>query len=158
MHDWVLWILVAASAVHVVEEHALGWQGWAAGWLGSRIGVTPTWMDFWPTNGFLIVFGIAAAAVGWQAPGFALALPSALLVNALLFHVMPSIAARRPNPGCFTAVALYLPVGAWAYVAAAADGVLDAGTVVLSVVLGTAAMSSVVVILMLKRRFRYADV
>jgi hypothetical protein len=29
MHDWVLWILAAASALHVVEEHALGWQGWA---------------------------------------------------------------------------------------------------------------------------------
>ena len=31
MHDWVLWILVAASALHVGEEHALGWQGWVAG-------------------------------------------------------------------------------------------------------------------------------
>jgi hypothetical protein len=24
MLDWVLWVLVAASALHVVEEHALG--------------------------------------------------------------------------------------------------------------------------------------
>jgi hypothetical protein len=56
VHDWVLWILAAASALHVVEEHALGWQGWAAGWLGRRIGMVPSWMDFWHTNGFLIVF------------------------------------------------------------------------------------------------------
>ena len=118
MHDWVLWVLAVASALHVVEEHALGWQGWAAGSLGRRLGMVPTWMDFWPTNGFLIVFAIAAAAVGWRAPGFALALPAGLLINAVLFHVVPSIAARRPNPGCFTAVALYLPIGVWAYVAA----------------------------------------
>jgi hypothetical protein len=157
MHDWMLWILVAASALHVVEEHALGWQGWAAGALGRRLGVVPTWMDFWPTNGFLIVFGIAAAAVGWRAPGFALALPAALLINALLFHVLPSSVARRPNPGCFTAVALYLPIGAWAYVAAADDGMLDAGTLVLSFVLGAAGMASVIAVLVLQKRFRYAD-
>jgi uncharacterized protein with HXXEE motif len=152
MHDWVLWILVAASALHVVEEHALGWQGWAAGVLARRIDMKPTWMDFWPTNGFLIVFGISAAAVGWRAPAFALALPGGLLINAVFFHVLPSIAARRPNPGCFTAVVLYLPIGVWSYVAASDDGMLDAGTLVLSVVLGAAAMASVIVM-----RFRYAD-
>ena len=45
MHDWVLWILLTASALHVVEEHALGRQGWATEALGRRIGVMPTWMD-----------------------------------------------------------------------------------------------------------------
>jgi hypothetical protein len=55
-------------------------------------------------------------------------------------------------------VALCLPVGVWAYVAAGDDGVLDAGIVVLSLVLGAAAMASVIVILALKKRFRYADI
>lgn len=157
MHDWVLWILVAASALHVVEEHALGWQGWAAEWLGRRIGVVPTWMDFWPTNGFLIVFGIAAAAVGWRAPGFALALPAAVLINTVFFHALPSIAAGRPNPGCFTALALYVPIGVWAYVAAAEDGMLSAGALTLSIALGAAGMGAVIALLLLQRRFRYAD-
>ena len=107
MHDWVLWVLAVASALHVVEEHALGWQGWAAGSLGRRLGMVPTWMDFWPPR----------RSDGGR-PDFALALPAGLLINAVLFHVVPSIAARRPNPGCFTAVALYLPIGVWAYVAA----------------------------------------
>jgi Protein of unknown function with HXXEE motif len=158
MNDWVLWVLLAASALHVVEEHALGWQGWAAEWLGGRLGIKPTWMDFWPTNGFLIVFGIAAAAVGWRAPAFALSLPAALLINTAFFHVLPSVTARRPNPGCFTAVVLYLPISIWAYAAAGDDGALGAGTVVLSVLLGAAGMASVIVVLMLKKRFRYADV
>jgi Protein of unknown function with HXXEE motif len=114
----VLWILAVASALHVAEEHA----------------------------------------VGWRAPAFALALPGGLLINAIFFHVLPSIAARRPNPGCFTAVALYLPIGVWAYVAASDDGVLDAGTLVVSVVLGAVAMASVIVMLVLQKRFRYAAV
>jgi len=41
-HDWVLWILVAAAALHVVEEHGSGWQGWAARVLAPRIGMAPT--------------------------------------------------------------------------------------------------------------------
>jgi hypothetical protein len=157
MHDWVLCIRVAASALPVVEEHALGWLGWAADTFGRRLGVVPTWMDFWPTNGFLIVIGIAAAAVGWRAPAFSLALPAGLLINAIFFHVLPSVAARRPNPGLFTAVTLYLPLGVWSFVAASDDGMLDAGTAVLSVAIGAAAMASVIGILVLKKRFRYAD-
>jgi hypothetical protein len=32
-HDWVLWILLTAAALHVVEEHGVGWQCWApASW------------------------------------------------------------------------------------------------------------------------------
>jgi hypothetical protein len=157
MHDWVLWILVAATALHVVEEHALGWQGWAAGWLGRRVGMVPQWMDFWPTNGFLIVFGVAVAAVAWRAPAFALALPAGLVIDVVFFHLLPSITARRPNPGCFTGVVLYLPISVWAYAAAGDDGVLDAGTLALSVVLGAVVMASVVVLLVLQKRFRYAD-
>jgi Protein of unknown function with HXXEE motif len=158
VHDWVLWVLVAASALHVVEEHALGWQGWAAVTLAPRLGVTPTWMDFWPTNGFLIVFGVAAAAVGWRAPGFSLALPAGVLVNTVFFHVLPTVSARRPNPGVFTAVALYIPIAGWAYRAAVQDGVLSAGTVILSVCLGALAMASVIAILVLRKHFRYPDV
>jgi len=157
-HDWVLWVLLAASAFHVVEERGLGWQGWAAGVLGRRIGITPTWLDFWATNGLLIVFGVSAAAVGWRAPAFALAFPAAVLVNAVFFHLLPTLQARRPNPGLFSALLLYLPIGVWAYVAAAEDGVLGAGTLILSLALGAAAMASVVVLLVLQRRFRYPDV
>jgi hypothetical protein len=157
-HDWVLWILVAAAALHVVEEHGLGWQGWAAGVLAPRIGMVPTWTDFWATNGFLIVIGISAAATGWRAPAFALMFPAALLVNALFFHLLPSVQARRPNPGFFTAMVLYLPIGIWVYVAAADDGVLSFWTLIASIVLGTLAMASVLVLLMLQRPFRYDDV
>ncbi len=156
--DWVLWILVTASALHVVEEHALGWQGWAAQTLAPRIGVAPTWLDFWATNGLLIVFGVSAAAVGWRAPAFALAFPALCLVNAVFFHLLPTTSARRPNPGLFTAVLLYLPISIWAYLAAAHDDVLDLATLITSLALGALAMASAIVVLMAQRRLRYPDV
>ena len=125
MHEWVLWVLLAASAFHVVEEHALGWQGWATRYFGARLGVRVTWSDFWATNAALVVFGLAAAEAGWQAPAFALAFPALCLINALFFHLLTSLTARRPNPGVFTAILLYVPLSIWAYVVAASDGVLS---------------------------------
>ncbi len=156
-HDWVLWVLVTASALHVVEEHSLGWQGWAARFLAPRIGTAPTWTDFWAVNALLIVFGVSAAMVGWRAPAFALAFPALCLINAIFFHALPSVMEDRPNPGVFTAVLLYLPIGIWAYAAASSDGVLSAGTLILSAVLGAVAMASVVVLLAMQHRFRYPD-
>jgi Protein of unknown function with HXXEE motif len=155
--EWVLWLLVTASAVHVVEEHALGWQGWADVTLGRRFGVHPTWSDFWATNTALLAFAFSAAVVGWQATWFALSLPALCLVNAALFHVVPSIVQRRPNPGVFTAVVLYVPLGIWCYVAAGHDGELDAGALIWSILVGAALMAAAIGFLRLKPRFAYPD-
>jgi hypothetical protein len=157
MHQWVLWVLFAATALHVVEEHALGWQGWASETFGRLFGVRPTWADFWATNAALLAFGIAAAMVGWRAAGFSLALAALCLINAIGFHVIPTVRERTPNPGFFTAVALYVPIGIWAYAAAAADDRLSFGAFVLSVLIGAAVMAAAVGILLLGRRFGYAD-
>ena len=135
----------------------MGWQGWAARTLGPRIGAIPSWTDFWATNGLLIVFGISAAAVGWRAPAFALSFPALCLVNAVFFHIIPTLQESRLNPGVFTATFLYLPIGVWVYVAAASDGALDFWTLVLSLLLGALAMASAVLMLVLGARFRYED-
>ena len=157
MHQWVLWVLLAASALHVVEEHALGWQGWASERLAPLIGVRPTWPDFWATNAALIVFGFAAASVGWKAVGFSLGFAALALINAVLFHIVPSVQARHPNPGCFTAVLLYLPIGVWAYAAAAADDRLSFGAFALSLLVGAVVMAAAVAFLVLGERLGYAD-
>jgi hypothetical protein len=157
--EWILWVLFAAAAMHVVEEHALGWQGWAARYIGPRIGVIPTWTDFWATNMLLLAFGFSAAVVGWwSAPAYALAFPALCLINAVFFHIVPSLQANRPNPGLFTAVLLYLPISIWAYVAASDESSLDPGTFLLSVLIGAGAMISVLVILVLGARLGYEDV
>ncbi|MCB0866388.1 MAG: HXXEE domain-containing protein [Solirubrobacterales bacterium] len=157
MHQWVLWVLVAASALHIVEEHALGWQGWASEYFGERLGVRPTWTDFWVTNAALIVFGVACAMVGWKAAGFSLGLAALALINAIGFHVLPSLRAGAPNPGLFTAAALYVPIGIWAYVAASSDDRLSFGAFVLSVLVGATVMAAAVGMLILGRDYGYAD-
>jgi uncharacterized protein with HXXEE motif len=156
-HDWVLWVLVACTALHVVEERALGWQGWAAEAFGRRLGIVPTWLDFWATNGLLVVFAVSTAAVGWRAPVWALSLPALCLVNAVGFHVVPSLAAGRPNPGLFSACTLYLPISIWCYLAARQDGVLGSVELFASLALGAAAMAAAIGVLVLAKRYRYAD-
>jgi hypothetical protein len=155
--SWVLWILTAASALHVLEEHAMGWQGWAAGALGPRFGVHPRWSDFWSLNAALIVLAIACASTGWGAPAFALALPAVCLINAIFFHILPSGMVMRPNPGLFTAVLLYLPISLWAYAAAAHDAQLNGGTVILSMVIGAAITAFAIFLLIAGRRAAYPD-
>jgi len=157
--EWVLWVLLAAAALHVVEEHALGWQGWAAQFIGPRIGVIPTWTDFWATNMLLLVFGFSAAAVGWiAAPAYALAFPALCLINAVFFHILPSLDDGRPNPGCFTAVLLYVPLSIAAYWSAYDHDFLTWATFLLSVLIGAGAMASAIAVLVLGKRFGYDDV
>jgi len=155
--EWALWVLVTASALHVVEEQVLGWQGWAATTLGKVLGVRPTWGNFTAVNTSLLILGISCASIGWQAPGFALALPALCVVNALFFHVLPSVLARRPNPGLFTAVTLYLPLSIWIYTVAQQEGRLTPGVLLTSTVLGAGLMALTVVVLMLGKRFGYPD-
>lgn len=157
MYEWVLWILVAASALHVVEEHGLGWQGWANKTIGKKLGIKLGWDDFWPTNGALIIVGISTAMVGWSFAAFALSFAALNLINAIFFHILPSIIAKRPNPGCFTAILLYLPIGTLCYVAANTDKVLTLGTVLLSIVIGAFFMASALATPLLRPRFGYPD-
>lgn len=156
--DTALWVLMAAASLHVVDEHALGWQGWATGYFGSKLGKGPSWSDFWVTNASLITTALACAVVGWSAPAFALAMPAQAIINALLFHIRPSVQARRMNPGLITAVTLYLPIGIWAYVQASSAGVLSLATVIGSIVFGALMLVLAIGIIAVAARYRYADV
>jgi hypothetical protein len=156
-HEWLLWVLTLASALHVMDEHALGWQGWAVKTFGHRFGVQPTWADFWATNTALLTIGVTCAAVGWRAPWFALAFPAVCLINAVFFHVVPTVVQKRPNPGMFTAVLLYIPISIWIYVEADRDGVLSTSAIVWSTVIGAALMVFAIVILRLGKHFGYPD-
>ena len=51
-----------------------------------------------------------------------------MLVNAVLFHIVPVAVTRVFSPGLFTAVVLFLPVASWAYWGAWRDGVLTVRT------------------------------
>lgn len=158
MHEWILWVLVASSALHVMEEHALGWQGWAASVMGKKLGVSFYWRDFYVTNAALFIVGISTAMVGWQFAAFALSFASLNLIDAVLFHIVPSIKAKRLNPGCITATVLYLPICSLCYWAAYTDGVLSFGALALSIVIGALLMASALAGPKLRNTLGYPDV
>jgi hypothetical protein len=135
-HDYVLWILVMAFAAHVLEEYRLHWVEWATSALGLHVDA----VTFFLVNAAAMVIAIAAAIIGWRLPEVSLALPASLLTNALLFHILPTVAQGRFSPGTITAVVLYLPLCAWAYRCAWRDGILTGRVIAISSIVGGAIM------------------
>ena len=148
MHDYILWIATLAYALHVVEEFVFDWRTWA----NSVLKLPVSWAVFGIVNGVVVVLGIACSQVGWRCPAFALSLPALMLINGAFFHVLPWILTRgRFSPGLGTAVLIFFPVAAWAYLGARADGVLSREVFLLSLLLGALLMASPITMLKLSR-------
>ena len=99
------------------------------------------------------MLGVVAANLAGAAPGIALGFAALMLINGLVFHIVPFVVTRfRFSPGLFTAVLLLLPIGAACYRAAAAAGVLTGGRIAFSLLLGAALMATPIVLLKLKDR------
>ena len=118
-NEWTLWAVAASSALHVTEEYLTGWQQWAR----ETLGIAAPMSLFLIVNAALVVAACVLARVGWRRPVLALVIPSATLINAVFFHIVPTIVMRRVSPGVYTAVLLYLPFSSWALIGAARDGV-----------------------------------
>jgi hypothetical protein len=116
---WTLWVVAASCALHVAEEYSTGWQAWARETLGI---VMPT-TRFLVMNAVLVVAALTLARIGWRRPALSLVIPAATLVNAVFFHILPTIVQNRVSPGVYTATLLYLPFSSWAYLGAWRDGV-----------------------------------
>ena len=137
--EWTLWMVAGSCALHVTEEYLTGWQEWARQTLGI---VMPT-TRFLVVNAILVVVALLLARVGWRRPALSLVIPSATLVNAIFFHILPTIVQSRVSPGVYTATCLYLPFSSWALVGAARDGV-PRTAIATAFVAGTVVMTSVV--------------
>ena len=116
--EWTLWIVAIACALHATEELLTGWQQWAPSALGIFI---PT-ETFVVMNTVLVIAALLLARIGWRRPAASLVIPVATLVNAICFHILPTLLQQRLSPGIYTAVGLYLPFSSWAIVGAARDG------------------------------------
>jgi hypothetical protein len=145
-HEWTLWVVAGATVLHAAEEYLTGWEVWAR----DTLGIAMASGAFLAINAVLVLAALRLAALGWRRPALALVIPSATLVNALVFHILPTMVQGRASPGVYSAVLLYLPFSSWALVGAARDGVpykaiaagVAAGTIMmLAVVLGARAVS-----------------
>lgn len=130
--SWILWIVVAAIGVHIIEEYALDFPGWARVALGAPV----TWQDFHLVNAGVIVYSVACAMVAWRLPAFSLSAASLVVLNALAFHLGSSAATGTYSPGTLSAIALFVPSGLLAYRAAWRDGVLTRAPLVWSILIG----------------------
>jgi len=142
-HEYILWLTVMAYALHIIEEYAMDWRGWAEKTLGFA-GIE--WGQFYVVNACAMILAIAAAMIGWRCAEVSLAVPAAFFVNAVFFHILPRLRFRVYSPGAFTAVVLYLPVTITAYLFAHDDGVLTLRVGVVSAFLGIALMAFPVVL------------
>ena len=137
--EWTLWVVAVSCALHVAEEYLTGWQEWARQTLGI---VMPT-ATFLVMNTVLVVAALLLARAGWRRPVLSLVIPAATVVNAVFFHILPTIARSRVSPGLYTATFLYLPFSSWALLGAARDGVPRAA-IAMALAAGTLMMVSVV--------------
>ena len=138
--EWTLWVVAVSCALHVAEEYFTGWQDWAREALGI---VMPT-TRFLFANAVLVVAALLLARVGWRRPALSLVIPSATLVNAIFFHILPTLLQGRVSPGVYTAAILYVPFSSLALAGAARDGV-PRTAIAIGAVGGTVMMLSVVV-------------
>ncbi|SRR5258706_2888932 len=93
--EWTLWVVAVSCTFHVTEEYFTGWQEWARQTLCI---VMPT-TRFLVANIVLVVIALLLARVGWRRAALSLIIPSVTLVNAIFFHVLPTIVQGRVSPG-----------------------------------------------------------
>lgn len=102
------WLAVAAYALHVVEEHMLGWFDWA------RKKMNITWEQYVIAEVAILVLGVVTAMLSATPIGTSLviAFTTLLVLNAVLFHILPMLTdGGKFSPGVITGVVLFLPLG-----------------------------------------------
>lgn len=142
-HDYLLWIATAFYAAHILEEFNYDWKAWAT----STLGLPVDWPAFYLTNAVVVVLGVCCAQVGWRLPEFSLIYPALMVINALFFHILPTVVFRRFSPGLITALVFFLPVSVALYYGAYQDGVLTARALIISIMGGVLVMAYPVVLL-----------
>jgi hypothetical protein len=105
----LVWLLVAAYALHILEEWFGGFPEWLAVVAGAPL----------PRDAFVLINAVALAAMaaatrtatrdesrGW----LAIVVAAILFANGLL-HLLASVVTRTYSPGVITGVVFYLPLG-----------------------------------------------
>jgi hypothetical protein len=106
------WLAVGAYALHILEEHILGWHGWAR----KTINLSMDWDAYTTVEVVLLILGAIAAMLAPAMPILALAYAAFLIINVTFFHLLPMIiSGGKFSPGIITGIVLFYPVGYYAY-------------------------------------------
>ena len=105
------WLAVAAYALHIVEEHILGWFDWARKTMNISLG----WEQYVITEVAILILGLTAAMLSGtpMGPTLVVAFTTLLFINVIFFHLLPMLAnGGRFSPGIISGLFLFLPL-AW---------------------------------------------
>lgn len=106
------WLAVGAYALHILEEHILGWHGWAR----RNMNLSMEWDSYMTVEVVLLILGAIAAMLAPALPVLALAYAAFLVINVTFFHLLPMIiSGGNFSPGIITGIVLFYPVGYYAY-------------------------------------------
>ncbi len=111
MSESIFWLLVIAYAAHVMEESILNWKKWVM----AVADINVEWSEFYITNAAVIVAGICFAMIGFKNPYISLMFPALMIINAVFFHIIPTIIKRKFSPGLLTSILLFLPLSFMAF-------------------------------------------
>ena len=150
-HYYLFWVCVAAYSIHLLEEFAFDWRGWANKTMGLAAG-SPL---FYFVSATVMILGFCCAMISAWLPVISLMFPALLIINAIFFHLLPAIIQRHFSPGLFSAILLLLPSGVLTYYGIALDGGMPAW-VILASGFGAAVFAGFVLLLAkTEARFRY---
>jgi hypothetical protein len=147
------WLCMAAYALHVLEEFQMDWRDWAKQVLKLPV----TWPEFYVTNAVVVALGIAQAQLAPVLPVIPLIFAALMLINAIFFHIVPTIRTRIYSPGTVTAVLLFLPLGLETFRIALSTGLAGTGTCTAAVAGGAALMAYPVAMLKIRNRTAGAE-
>jgi hypothetical protein len=137
------WLAVGAYALHIVEEHILGWFEWAR----KTMNLTMEWKAYTTIEIVLLILGAIAAMLAPALPVLALAFAALLVINVTFFHLLPMfMSGGKFSPGAISGVLLFYPIGYYAY----ANSGSPTNVLTWSVIIGAAMIGWPILLLKLK--------
>jgi hypothetical protein len=91
---------------HILEEYYLNWQKW----VHTITGINIPWNEFYIINFIVVIYGICIAMIGRNNLYISLTFPALMIINAIIFHIVPIIIKHKISPGIFTSIILFLPL------------------------------------------------
>ncbi len=100
------WLAVAAYALHIMEERFLDWLGSAR----RSIDLVLEQENYRVAEATFIILGAVSAMVAGSMPLLALSFAAFLLINAIYFHIWPTVRMGQYSPGLITSIVFFLPL------------------------------------------------
>jgi hypothetical protein len=106
MDKYIFWLLIIAYSAHILEEYFMDWKKWV--YILTKINIS--WNDFYLINCIVIIYGVCIASIGINNLYISLTFPALMIINAIIFHILPTIIKRKYSPGLITSIILFLPL------------------------------------------------